>query len=181
MNAEAEAVLDYWFKTLKPEQWWVKDETLDAEIGAKFGDLLKQLAQGVPEDWLASPRGTLAAVIVLDQFSRNIHRGTAQAFGNDGAALDLAKAAVARGDDQAVATGERTFFYLPFEHSEDLTDQDRSVALFAALGDPNTIDFAERHRAIIARFGRFPHRNALYGRTSTPEEEAFLKEPGSSF
>ena len=181
MTPEADTVLDYWFNTLTPDQWWVKDEALDAAIGARFGALLDRLGRHVPDDWRASPRGTLAAVIVLDQFSRNIHRGTARAFENDAAALQLAKDAVARGDDQALNAQERPFLYMPFEHSENLADQDRSVALFGALGNANLLDFAKRHRVIVARFGRFPHRNAILGRASTAEEEAFLKEPGSSF
>ena len=127
------------------------------------------------------PQGCLALIILLDQFSRNMFRGSAQAFAADEKALAHARTAVERGLDQQLPPFQRTFVYLPFEHSESLADQDRSVALFEALGDENTYDYAVRHRDIIVRFGRFPHRNVILGRESTPEELEFLKEPGSSF
>ena len=128
-----------------------------------------------------SARGCLALIVLLDQFSRNMFRGTARAFAADAKALSVACAALDRGFDQEAPAVLRSFFYLPFEHSEVLADQERSVALFEALGDADGLDYAIRHHDIIARFGRFPHRNELLGRENTPEESTFLTQPGSRF
>ena len=128
----------------------------------------------------ATPRGTLALIILLDQFSRNLHRGSPEAFAADAKARQIARAAVAQGLDLQFGPVERLFLYLPFGHSEDLADQDESVRLFETL-DEEQSDWARRHRDVIVRFGRFPHRNAVLGRTSTPEEEAYLAEPGAGF
>jgi uncharacterized protein (DUF924 family) len=176
-----EDVLGFWFGELRPEQWFKKDAALDQEITRRFGDLHRTLAHGVPADWLATARGALAAVIVLDQFPRNMFRGGAAAFATDGLALSVAEAAIAKGFDARLGVSERKFLYLPFEHAEDGAAQARSVQLYQALGDKDALDYALRHKAIIDRFQRFPHRNAALGRTSTAEELAFLKEPGSSF
>jgi uncharacterized protein (DUF924 family) len=176
-----EDVLGFWFGELRPEQWFKKDAALDQEITRRFGDLHRTLARGVPADWLATARGALAAVIVLDQFPRNMFRGGAAAFATDGLALSVAEAAIARGLDARLGVAERKFLYLPFEHCEDAAAQARSVQLYEALGDKDALDYALRHKSIIDRFQRFPHRNAALGRTSTAEELAFLKEPGSSF
>jgi uncharacterized protein (DUF924 family) len=192
-------VLDFWFVELGPRDWWGGDAALDARIRARFGarhDVLHaRLAEGPTEPpggsataardeasaAPATPRELLATVLVLDQFSRQIHRGDARAYDSDAAARRIAREAVDAHLDQGFAPAQRLFFYLPFEHSETLADQDRGVALTEALGDAGWTDFARRHRALIARFGRFPHRNAILGRDSTPEELAALAEPGNSF
>jgi uncharacterized protein (DUF924 family) len=197
---EITSVLQFWFGDLDargaadPEhaaRWWTKDDGFDARIREHFGALHAAVAGGERETWLASDRGSLAYVIVLDQFSRNMFRGSARSFEYDASALRAAIAAIARGVDRRLAFDERGFLYMPLMHSEDLAMQERCVALFAALCDeaPDTLreqaarslSYAERHRDIVKRFGRFPHRNALLGRTSTFEEVSFLTEPGSSF
>ena len=135
----------------------------------------------MPDSWLSAPRGWLAAILVLDQFPRNLFRGDARAFATDEAALGLAKRAIAEGIDLKLTPAQRSFVYMPFQHSEEKADQARSIELFTALGNPLNLDFAIRHKDIIDRFGRFPHRNAILGRTTTDEEATFLKQPGSSF
>ena len=174
-------VIRFWFEELTPKEWYGPPKRVDAEIEGRFADLYEALREGVPPEWLKTPRGFLAAILVLDQFPRNMFRGTAQAFATDAEALALAKRAVAEGMDAKLPPKERAFVYLPFQHSEELPDQERSVALYTALGNPLNLDFAIRHRDIVARFGRFPHRNAILGRSPTEEEETFLKQPGSSF
>ncbi|MET0346900.1 MAG: DUF924 family protein [Methyloceanibacter sp.] len=174
-------ILAFWFETLKPEDWYRKNPAIDAAITERFGATYEVLKTGVPPDWLAEPRGMLAAIIVLDQFPRNMFRDDARAFATDQAALALAKRAISEGTDMRLAPEQRAFIYLPFQHAETRDDQARSIELFTALGNPNNLDFALRHQAIIARFGRFPHRNSVLGRASTAEELAFLQEPGSSF
>lgn len=174
----AEDVLAFWFAD--PARWWKKDPAFDAEVSERFLALHEAIDRGEHADWLETPRGALAHVVVLDQFSRNMFRGTARSFASDARALAAARRGVDRGDDRALSDDERPFLYMPFMHSEDLADQDRSCALFAA-SRPDQARFAVMHRDIIRRFGRFPHRNALLGRASTPEEEEFLKQPGSSF
>jgi uncharacterized protein (DUF924 family) len=136
---------------------------------------------GVPPEWIAEPKGVLAAILVLDQFPRNMFRDDARAFATDQAALALAKRAISDGIDMQLPPEERAFIYMPFQHSEAHDDQARSIALFTSLSAPLNLDFARRHQAIIARFGRFPHRNSVLGHASTVEELAFLQEPGSSF
>lgn len=174
-------VLKFWFEELAPEDWYKRDAARDAEIRKRFGSLYEKLKEAVPPDWLMSPRGFLAAIIVLDQFPRNMFRDDPRAFATDAAALELAKRAIAAGIDLKLPPVERAFVYLPFQHSEVLADQARSLELFTALGAPLNLDFARRHQDIIERFGRFPHRNAVLGRASTEQELAFLKQPGSSF
>jgi len=184
-----EDVLDFWFgddPTLFREAWFRTDPTFDAACRARFGTVLEAARTGALDSWAETPRGTLALVIVLDQFSRNIHRGTPDAFAADPRARALADAAVARGDDHHLGPIERSFLYLPFEHVENLADQDISVRLSETLrgtydSADRAIDYAERHRDVIRRFGRFPHRNAILGRASTPQELAYLAEPGSGF
>jgi uncharacterized protein (DUF924 family) len=178
---EVGAVLAFWFEELSPEQWFAKDPLLDATIRHRFGELYEALAADGPGDWEETAEGALAAVIVLDQFPRNIFRDRPRAFASDGQALGVAERAIARGLDAELAPARRAFLYMPFQHSEDPGVQSRSVALFEDLGNPRTLDFARRHRAIIDRFGRFPHRNAILGRETTAEEAAFLQEPGSAF
>ncbi len=178
----AASILDFWFAELSPKAWFTKDEALDAHIHARFLGVYNHLSTDAPLDTLLAPaETTLAALIALDQFPRNMFRGSARMFESDAKALDLARRARDAGTDQQVEAARRLFFYLPFEHSEALTDQEISVALFEQLGDPLYLRYAQDHRDIIARFGRFPHRNALLNRSSTSEEQAFLAQPGSSF
>lgn len=176
-------VLDFWFAD-DPAQfrdaWFCADPTFDAECRARFGVVLDAARVGALEAWTDTPRGTLALVIVLDQFSRNIHRATPDAYAGDTRALALAREAVARGDDRHLGPMERIFLYLPFEHAESLAEQDVSVRLFEAIGG-KAAEAARRHRDVIRRFGRFPHRNATLGRESTAAELAYLAEPGSGF
>lgn len=174
----AEEVLAFWFAD--PERWWKKDPTFDAEIRARFLELHEAIARGDREDWRGTARGALAYVIVLDQFSRNAFRGSSRSFEYDAQALAAARDALDRGFDRLLSDDERSFLYMPFMHSERLADQDRCVQLFASEPEQR-LSYAEKHRDIVRRFGRFPHRNALLGRQSTPDELAFLKEPGSSF
>jgi uncharacterized protein (DUF924 family) len=179
-------VLTFWFagdpSTRRPE-WFQKNDAFDAGCAA-FRPAWDAAKQGHLDRWAATPEGALALLILLDQMSRNLCRGSPEAFAADAKARTVAAAVIARGEDTHLTPVQRMFIYLPFEHSEDLADQDRSVALFetlrSALGD-NTIDYAARHRDVIARFGRFPHRNTVLGRTNTAAEEAYLAEPGSGF
>jgi uncharacterized protein (DUF924 family) len=176
-----EAVLRFWFEELDPKQWFRSNPALDQEMRFRLGDAVDRAAAGEFDSWAATPDGALSLVLLLDQLPRNIHRSTARAFAQDAKARQVAKAALARGFDRAVAPPRRTFFYLPLEHSEDLADQERSVALFTALGDEVQLDYARRHRDVIARFGRFPHRNALIGRESTEAEIEFLADRDEPF
>lgn len=163
-------------------RWWRKDPAFDAELTARFAPLHRAVVAGAHEAWRETPRGAVACVVVLDQLSRHMFRGTPAMYASDAQALAAAKDAVARGFDRVVPAAARGFLYLPYMHSEVLADQDACVALFADVpGAAESVDFAERHRAIVRRFGRFPHRNAILGRASTAEEQAFLREPGSSF
>ena len=154
---------------------------VDAEITRRFGDLYERFSEDVPDAWLRNPQGRLAAILVLDQFPRNIYRGSPRAFATGEKALAISKDAIAAGADKELPPEQRAFLYMPFQHTETLADQRRSLELFDALGNPENLDFAARHYEIIERFGRFPHRNAVLGRVSTPEELAFLEQPGSSF
>ncbi|MBX5125721.1 DUF924 domain-containing protein [Rhizobium lentis] len=174
-------VYDFWFVRCGRELWFRPTPELDIEIRDVFRDTHLALAAGVGDEWRADPLCRLAAVIVLDQFPRNIYRSTPLAFATDGLALREAKLALAAGSDQAVEIACRTFFYLPFEHAEDLGEQERSVALFSALGDAEYLDYAIRHRDVIAAYGRFPHRNAIVGRASTAEERDYLSRPNAGF
>jgi uncharacterized protein (DUF924 family) len=165
--------------------WFAKSDAFDAEIRARFGGLLEQANAGAVDAWMRTPLAALALVVVLDQFPRNIHRGTPAAFASDHRALAAARTLVAGGGDRLLLPVQRWFAYLPFEHAEDLAAQRRSMALFSELRhDPDSaspIDYARRHYEVIARFGRFPHRNAILGRAATSEETDFLKQPGASF
>ncbi|HKQ55386.1 MAG TPA: DUF924 family protein [Methyloceanibacter sp.] len=180
-NGIIDEIVAFWFETLKPEDWYRKNPAVDAAITERFGATYDTLKTGVPAEWLAEPKGTLAAIIVLDQLPRNMFRDDPRAFATDHAALALAKRAIGEGTDMLLPPEQRAFIYLPFQHAETVEDQARSIELFTALGVPLNLDFALRHQAIIARFGRFPHRNAVLARPSTAEELAFLQEPGSSF
>ena len=174
-------VLHYWLDELTLEQCFEKNEAIDSTVRERFGAVHAELAGNDGAIHTEAPRELLAALIVFDQFSRNLHRGSAKAFATDPTALRLARNAIADGLDQAMTKRERIFVYLPFEHSENAADQEQSIALFAQLGDENLDKYAMAHKVIIDRFGRFPHRNAALGRQSTPEEIAFLNEPMSSF
>jgi uncharacterized protein (DUF924 family) len=175
------AVLKFWFEDSGPEQWFKKDAAFDAAVRSRFLAVHRELALRPSEELLSHPHSVLAAVIVFDQMSRNMFRDTPLAFASDARALALAQEAVARGLDRGLTKDERMFLYLPFEHAEDRQAQARCVALMASLDDPELSTWAEAHRVIIDRFGRFPHRNVILERTSTAEELEFLKEPGSSF
>lgn len=174
-------VLSFWFDELGPDGWFRKDPAVDETIRARFEILYEVLAGWPVVDALTSPERALATVLVLDQFPRNLFRGSAQAFATDALACDVARGAIAKGFDASIDKSRRLFLFLPFEHSEDPADQIRSVELISSLGDANLADWAVRHKAVIDRFGRFPHRNAILGRVSTADEVAFLTEPGSSF
>jgi len=186
-----EQILDFWFGSpgsadfgRSREEWFRKDPVFDGEIRDRFGPAVDTALAGGFTDWTA-PREALARVLLLDQFTRNIFRDSPRAFVGDTLALATAQAAIARGDDLKLSPAERRFLYLPFTHAEDLPAQERSVALCARLrdetGDGDPLFWAEKHAAVIRRFGRYPHRNAILGRTSTPEEIAFLAERGSRF
>ncbi|MGE4334919.1 MAG: DUF924 family protein [Pigmentiphaga sp.] len=174
-------VLKFWFEEITPEQWWVKDDDLDARIRERFGAWAAAAAACELDHWRNTPQGRLAEILLLDQFPRNIHRNTPQAFASDALALGLTQEAIAAGADSQLTVTERHFLYLPFMHSESPRIHERAVRLFTQLGLPVALDFELQHQRIIERFGRYPHRNAILGRTSTPNEIAFLEEPGSSF
>ena len=176
----ADEVLRFWFEETAKEQWFKRDDAFDEALRRRFLPVHANVAALATEACLTDASTALAATIVLDQFSRNMFRGTPAAFATDAKALAIAQAAIARGFDAGVPETRRQFFYLPFEHAEDADVQARSVALFAPLGTEH-LRWAEAHKVIIGRFGHFPHRNAILGRTSTPEEIEFLRGPGSSF
>ncbi|ALU90782.1 DUF924 family protein [Herbaspirillum rubrisubalbicans] len=202
-QAAVDALLDFWFgpqwDTLPAHQvaerqkklWWSKNPDIDAECRQRFEPLLKQAAANQLDDWTETPRSMLALIVLLDQIPRNIYRDTAQAFAFDELAHQCCHLALAMGLDQALPAIARVFIYLPLEHTEDLDDQQYVVQLMrtlakAASGEDKPAfdgyaDYARRHHAVIERFGRFPHRNRILGRTSTPEETEFLTQPGSSF
>ena len=187
MNAAE--VLDFWFDgdptAFRRERWFKRDDVLDAQIRERFAFTVEAAIDGALDAWSATPEGALALVIVLDQFPRNIHRGSYLAFGGDAHARRIARNAVAEGLDVVLTPVQRCFLYLPFEHSEDLADQDLAVLLFDALkGEPElagAVESAQGHREVIRRFGRFPHRNAAVGRSSTPEELAYIASSGGNY
>lgn len=174
------AVLQFWFEELSAAQWFAKNDEVDATIRSRFLGLHEQLFENAAAD-ISSPREILAAVIVLDQFSRNLFRGNAHAFAADPIARRLSSLAINQGFDQSMKNEERVFLYLPFEHSEDIVDQQKSVLLVTALGNEYWTRYAIAHKEIIERFGRFPHRNAVLNRASTPDEIELLKDPSKSF
>lgn len=200
MIATPESVLDYWFgapgttREIAERQsklWFGKLPEKDREVSERFTPTFNAAIAGALDTWALTPRGRLALVIVLDQFPHHIHRDTPQAFAQDAKALALSLAAIATGEDQSLALIERVFLYLPLEHAESLEMQDLAVAHYQQLVDAaapseralfeNFLDYAHKHRDVVARFGRFPHRNAILGRASSPEEIEFLKQPGSRF
>ena len=186
IDRRAAEVLGFWFaREGRDKRWFQKDDRFDAEVRRRFFALHADAAAGRLEAWKDSARECLALILVLDQFPRNMFRGSAQAFSTDAMALAAARWAVERGYDRGLAAVERLFLYLPFEHSESLTAQDEACRLMQELDAFTETDdayaYALRHRDVIRRFGRFPHRNAALGRPSTPEELEFLATPGSGF
>ena len=202
IDPQASAVLAFWFgepgsseREAFRELWFRKNEATDRRIVEQFGPLIERALRGELADWARQPEGALAQVVLLDQFTRNVFRDTPRAFAGDARALAAATAMVGQRQDEALPALQRCFVYMPFEHAEGMGAQDEAVRLFTRLADSasstppaplaadlrNMLDYAEKHRAVIRRFGRFPHRNAILGRHSTPDEIAFLQEPGSRF
>lgn len=180
-DARIEDILHFWYDEAGEARWWKADPDFDAEIEKRFGALCTEAAAGGCAEWAESARGALALVILFDQFSRNIHRGTAAAFATDSAALDVARGAIASGLDEELKLNERYFLYMPFMHAEDPAAQQECVRLFESIGSQSGAKYARGHKRIIDRFGRYPHRNAILGRASTPEEEEYLRSGGKTF
>lgn len=180
-NQSINTVLDFWFEEIEPAKWWQKDTEFDALISRQFSQLHAQAAACELYAWRDSADGCLAEVIVLDQFSRNMFRDTARAFAYDSLALALAQNAVARGLDQQLQPQQRNFLYMPYMHSESQLIHQLAVPLFANNSETDNLDFELRHKEIIDRFGRYPHRNEILGRQSSEQELEFLNQPGSSF
>jgi uncharacterized protein (DUF924 family) len=178
---EAHAVLDWWFDVLPPEKQFVRDDAVDAEIRAKFGAIHARLSQGVPDAWLGDAKSMLAAIIVLDQFSRNLFRDDAQAFANDATSRGLTETAIARRWDKELTPEERAFLYMPLMHSEYLPDVEQCQALMAASGLDDNAAFAARHAETIRKFGRYPARNEALGRESTKAEVELLSKNPAGF
>ncbi|HTH15216.1 MAG TPA: DUF924 family protein [Magnetospirillum sp.] len=177
-----DAILSFWFAPGMEARWFAADSTLDRELAERFGQDLAQAAQGQLDHWVDTAEGALALVILLDQVPRNVFRDKYQAFAFDSHALAIAEAALLRGHDRAVAPIRRRFLYLPFQHSESLADQRYCVSLFAQAGDdPEGLDWAKRHCAVIERFGRFPRRNVALERETSPEEEEYLRNTPPGF
>lgn len=171
----AAAILDFWFNRVGEQGWWAHDPSLDRECAARFQGLWNEKKGLAPEAFLERADDALAAVLLFDQLPRNMFRDTAQAFATDELAKTVARGAIAHGYDIQIGGAGRLFFYMPFQHSEDLEDQKLSLSLFEAAGDPSSLEFAKKHHAVIERFGRFPHRNAVLGRKTSPGEEQAAK------
>jgi uncharacterized protein (DUF924 family) len=180
-DPRAQAVLRFWFEEIRPARWWAKDADFDAQVATRFAALHAQAACCELHPWRRTAHGRLAEIIVLDQFSRNICRDKPGAFASDALALGLAQEAIGAGAEAAFSAEEKLFLYMPFMHSESLAIHEVAVVLFENNGLPDNLDFELRHKRIIERFGRYPHRNAILGRDSTPDEIEFLKQPGSGF
>ncbi len=174
-------VIKFWFEEIHQSKWWIKDEEFDQEIKARFLKLHEKAIRSQLAEWRDYPEGRLAEIIVLDQFSRNIYRDTPQAFASDEMALKLAQEAVILNVDEQLPLLKRTFIYMPFMHSESLVVHEEAEKLFKSLGFDASYEFELKHKAIIEKFGRYPHRNKILGRESTAEEIEFLKLPGSGF
>jgi uncharacterized protein (DUF924 family) len=186
MTARPSDILDFWFEgnpSERRKKWFEKDPNFDTQC-AQYTAAIRDARAGRYDTWASTPKGGLALIILLDQLSRNVFRGTAEAFAADPHAHEVARRMIESGSDAALTATERMFVYLPFEHAENMLDQNESVRLFetlrAELG-AETTDYAHRHRDVIREFGRFPHRNAILGRTNTPAEESYLAQPGAGF
>jgi len=177
----AASILNFWFKEISPAAWWKVDAEFDQLITKRFGELHYQATACELGEWRVDPLGRLAEIIVLDQFSRNIYRGQAQAFQQDAQALSLAQEAVQLNVMESFTANQKQFLYMPYMHSESLKVHDSADKLFSEKGLESTFDFEMQHKKIIERFGRYPHRNEILGRVSTAEELEFLQQPGSSF
>ncbi|MGD1935717.1 MAG: DUF924 family protein [Candidatus Phaeomarinobacter sp.] len=179
-DVTAKDVVSFWLAAGE-DKWFSKDDAFDAEIKARFGEAVIAAADGRYDNWAATAEGALALIILLDQFPRNLHRGSADAFAYDAQALAVTRKAIEDGHDMAIQAEDRSWFYMPFMHSEELVDQERCISLVSErlVDAEETLKFAIVHRDLIARFGRFPHRNALFGRTSTAEEENYLSSDGA--
>lgn len=174
-------VIEFWFDPASRSRWFESTPEFDREVEERFGGAYRQATAGELDPWQDSAEGCLALCLLLDQFPRNLFRGSREAFATDAQALAIAEHALARGFDQQLPPGSRMFLYLPFEHSENRAHQARAVELIGTLGNAQALDYAIRHLRVIERFGRFPHRNQALGRETTQDEAAFLREPGSSF
>lgn len=174
-------VIKFWFEEISQSKWWIKDEKFDQQIRTRFLSLHEKAVISQLAEWRDSPEGRLAEIIVLDQFSRNIYRDTPEAFASDKLALELAHEAISLGFDEQLPLLKRTFMYMPFMHSESLAVHEEAEKLFKNLGFDVSYEFELMHKAIIEKFGRYPHRNEILGRESTTEEIEFLKQPGSGF
>lgn len=174
-------ILTFWFDEHGPQDWFAKSDTFDSLIQRRFTDLHRQAVLGELASWRNKPEGALAEIILLDQFSRNMFRGSAQAFATDPHALALAQFAIEKAQDKKLDPQKRKFLYMPFMHSESKVIHEQALDLFGSLDDPQTLNYERQHKVIIDRFGRYPHRNEILGRKNTPEELAFLKTEGSSF
>ncbi len=183
MRDTKQEIIHFWFEETAPQQWFQKNSDFDDQIRDRFLVTYEMARDGLCDGWNRDAEGCLALCILLDQFPRNMFRGEADAFSTDGKALLVAKYAVSNGFDQVLHVTQRGFVYLPYEHSEKMEDQKKSVKFFEKMkkDDPLGYDYALRHMELIERFGRFPHRNARLGRKSTPEEEEYLAAPGSGF
>jgi len=176
-----QAVIDFWFNEIEPKSWWIKDDAFDAEIQQRFGELHAAATRCECYRWRDAPLGRLAEIIVLDQFSRNLYRDQPLAFAYDPLSLALAQEAVAQQADSSLTAPQKSFLYMPYMHSESAAIHEIAAILFAQPGMEPNLEFELQHRAIIDRFGRYPHRNAILGRESSTEEIEFLQQPGSSF
>ncbi|WP_394248749.1 DUF924 family protein [Vibrio profundi] len=181
MATSVQEVLDFWFEELSPSDWFSGGKSVDKQIADRFSEVHTSATKGELYAWRKTPLGRLAEVIVLDQFSRNIGRNSALAFASDAMALVLAQEAVAGEFDKALTTKQKSFLYMPYMHSESLVIHEQAVELFSQEGLEHNLDFEYKHKVIIERFGRYPHRNEILGRSSSEEEITFLQEPGSSF
>lgn len=183
MRDSRQDILHFWFEETDPVQWFQVSEAFDDLVRERFKVIYDMARDGLCDSWQQDAAGALALCIVLDQFPRNMFRGTPQAFATDAQALKIARTAIDKGFDQLMPPEKRRFMYLPYEHSENMDDQKKSVALFEAMKekDPVGYDYALRHLEVIEKFGRFPHRNAILGRENTPEEDEYLAQPGAGF
>jgi len=181
MPQTPDTILAFWFEEITPKQWWAQSTEFDRQVESRFGEVHAAAARCELHGWRETANGRLAEVIVLDQFSRNIFRGQPRAFACDPLALALAQEAVAAKTGLQLGPAHRAFLYMPYMHSESLAIHEIAMTLFSAPGMGDNLNFELRHKGIIDRFGRYPHRNAILGRESTPEEIEFLKTPGSSF